>query len=184
MYGDGPIPPVYIANVNVAQDFVLGQRGADTPAKSQSVDPASGPRLLRVFLCHSTQDKPAVRNLYQRLQTDGFDAWLDEEKLLPGQDWDFEIQKAVRQSDVVIVCLSKGSVTKAGYVQKEIRLALDVADEQPEGTIFIIPLKLEECQIPDRLSRWQWVKLFEERGYERLINALRVRANALGLTAE
>jgi len=101
---------------------------------------------------------------------------LDEEDLLPGQDWRQEIPKAVRAADVVIVCLSKRFIAKAGYGQKEIVLALDAADEKPEGTIFIIPVKLEECQIPERLSRWHWVNLFEERGYERLMLALKSRA--------
>jgi formylglycine-generating enzyme required for sulfatase activity len=138
-------------------------------------------RALRVFLCHASGDKPAVRKLHQRLCAEGIDAWLDEEKLLPGQDWQFEIPKAVRASDVVIVCLSPSSITKAGYVQKEIKFALDVADEQPEGSIFLIPARLEECQVPDRLRRWQWVNLFEERGHERLMHALRRRAQDLGL---
>jgi len=40
---------------------------------------------LHIFLCHSSGDKPEVRNLYQRLSNDGFDPWLDEEDLLPGQ---------------------------------------------------------------------------------------------------
>jgi hypothetical protein len=53
-------------------------------------------RKLRVFLCHSSQDKSIVRELYQRLNAEGWiDPWLDEEKLLPGQDWDMEIEKAV-----------------------------------------------------------------------------------------
>ena len=77
-------------------------------------------RKLKVFLCHSKDDKIKVRRLFHRLIADGFDAWLDEEKLLPGQDWDLEIRKAVRESDVVVVCLSNSSITKAGYVQKEI----------------------------------------------------------------
>jgi hypothetical protein len=49
-------------------------------------------RKLKVFLCHSTDDKRKVRDLYRRLISDGFNAWLDEEKLLPGQNWDFEIR--------------------------------------------------------------------------------------------
>lgn len=49
-------------------------------------------RKLRVFLCHSSQDKPIVRELYQRLIAEGwFDLWLDEEKLLPGHNWNLEI---------------------------------------------------------------------------------------------
>ena len=128
---------------------------------------------LRIFLCHSSGDKPEVRNLYQRLSSDGFDPWLDEEDLLPGQKWKVEIPKAVKTSDVVIVCLSHKAINKAGYVQKEIKFALDKADEQPEDTISLIPLKLEECDVPERLQSWQWVNLFEEKGYERLMNSLR-----------
>jgi hypothetical protein len=131
---------------------------------------------LRVFLCHSSGDKPKVRDLYLRLRNDGLVPWLDEEELLPGFEWQVEIPKAVQNSDVVIVCLSNDSITKAGYVQKEIRQALDVADEQPEGTIFIIPVKLEECDVPKRLSRWQWVNLYSENGYQRLLRSLNIRA--------
>lgn len=138
-------------------------------------------RKLKVFLCHSKDDKPKVRELYRRLVADGFEAWLDEEKLIPGHDWDLEIRKAVREADVVVVCLSNSSVTKAGYVQKEIRFALDVADEQPEGAIFLIPTKLEECQVPTRLNKWQWVNLFEEKGYEQLETSLKLSSNRLGI---
>ena len=127
---------------------------------------------LSIFLCHSSEDKSKVRKLYQLLQKDGFDPWLDEEKLLPGQDWQIEISKAVKSSDAVIVCLSSKSINKSGYIQKEIKYALDVADEQPEGNIFLIPLKLEKCDVPDRLCRWHWVNFFEDSSYERLIRAL------------
>ena len=65
---------------------------------------ATTDRKLRVFLCHASQDKPIVRELYQRLLAEGWiDPWLDEEKLLPGQDWDAEIEKAVEDADGVIV---------------------------------------------------------------------------------
>jgi formylglycine-generating enzyme required for sulfatase activity len=138
-------------------------------------------RKLKVFLCHSTGDKPAVRALYKRLQADGFDPWLDEEDLLPGQEWEKEIPQAVRAAGAIIVCLSRNSITKEGYVQKEIGDALNVAEEKPEGTLFIFPLKLEECEIPRRLNRWQAGRLFAERGYERLVQALKIRADALGV---
>jgi hypothetical protein len=151
-------------------------------SRVEKVSKTVSARMLRVFLCHSTGDKPAVRALYQQLEEAGFDAWLDEEDLLPGQDWAREIPKAVRAADVVLVCLSRASITKTGYVQKEIGFALDVAEEQPEGTIFLIPVKLEECEVPERLRRWQWVNYFEERGHERLMRALMVRVNAVGAT--
>jgi TIR domain len=136
----------------------------------QSEKPASA--HMQVFLCHSSADKDRVRELYHRLRAESFDPWLDVEKLRGGQDWEFEIKKAVRRSGVVIVCLSQDSISKEGYVQKEIKLALDVADEKPEGTIFVIPLKLEECNVPDRLRKLQWVDYFREDGFERLRSAL------------
>lgn len=134
---------------------------------------------LRVFLCHSSGDSDAARTLYGRLQADGYSPWLDKVDLVAGQDWDLEIRKAVRASHVVLVLLSEASVKKAGYVQKEIRIALEVADEQPEGTIFIIPGRLEDAQVPDRLSRIQYVDLFKRDGYAKLLKALEARRESL-----
>lgn len=124
-----------------------------------------------------------MRDLYGRLRTSSFVPWLDEEDLLPGQRWEDEIPKAVRNSDVVIVCLSRASINKRGYVQKEIKYALDVADEQPEGSIFLIPLRLEDCEVPGSLCSNQWVDYFKPSGYERLLKALRARAQELGFKA-
>jgi formylglycine-generating enzyme required for sulfatase activity len=143
-------------------------------------------RSLRVFLCHSSNDKPAVRELYQRLSAEGWmDVWFDEEKLLPGQDWDYEIDKALDNSDAVIVTLSTGSVSKEGYVQKELRFALDIALEKPEGTIFILPVRLDDCERPRRLRAIQGIDYFppeqRELAYARLQRSLELRATALGM---
>ena len=54
---------------------------------------------LRVFICHSSGDKPIVRKLFDRLNSEkNVEPWIDDEKLLPGEDWDYEIKKAVRES--------------------------------------------------------------------------------------
>jgi formylglycine-generating enzyme required for sulfatase activity len=124
-----------------------------------------------------------VRGLYTRLTQDGVDAWFDKAKLLPGQDWELEIRKAVREADVVVVCLSK-QFNQAGFRQKEVRLALDTAMEKTEGEIFIIPARLEECDNLESLRKWHWVDLFEEDGYEMLMRALRARANKIGATLQ
>src|SRR3990172_7875723 len=138
-------------------------------------------RPLKVFLCHAHADRDAVRALYSHLTKDGVDAWLDKEKLLPGQDWELEIRKAVREADVVVVCLSK-QFNQAGFRQKEVRLALDTAMEKPEGEIFIIPARLEECNNLESLRKWHWVDLFEDGGYEKLTNSLNLRAEQVGAT--
>jgi hypothetical protein len=146
--------------------------------------PSEIKRALQVFLCHSSGDKLAVRELYGRLRSaaDYIVPWLDEEDLLPGQRWQDEIPKAIRNSDVVIVCLSRSSISKKGYVQKEIKFALDVADEQPEGTIYLIPVGLEDCEIPDRLKHLHCVNLRDGRGFEQLLRSLQSRAEKLGIS--
>ncbi len=136
-------------------------------------------RPLKVFLCHAHADRDPVRRLYARLTQDGVDAWLDKEKLLPGQDWEFEIRKAVREADVVVVCLSK-QFNEDGFRQKEVKLALDVAMEKREDAIFIIPARLEECDTSDSLRRWHWVDLFEDNGYKKLTQSLSLRSEQVG----
>ncbi len=138
-------------------------------------------RKLRVFLCHASQDKPAVRELYQRLAAESWiEPWLDEENLLPGQDFDLEIYKAARDADAIIICLSKVSVAKEGYVNKEIRRALDAADEKPEGAIYIIPLRLDDCSPSfERLKKLHYADYFTTNAHERLLKSLRLRADTL-----
>jgi len=136
-------------------------------------------RKLIVFLCHSSEDKPVVKTLYKQLCNEDIDPWLDEEKLLPGENWDLEIRKAVKSSDIVIVCLSDQSVRKEGYVQREIKYALEIAEEKPEGTIFIIPIKLNECGVPSSLSKYQWVDFFDKDAYKKVLRSLRKRAEHL-----
>ncbi len=130
----------------------------------------------RIFLCHCSDDKKAVKRLYDRLKKDRFQPWLDKEDLPPGAEWAVAIPEAVRNSAVVLVCLSKTFIAKTGFGQKEIRVALDAADEKPEGANFIIPVRLEDVEVPERLKRWQRVDLFEphfETGYGRLVKALK-----------
>jgi hypothetical protein len=136
-------------------------------------------RPIKVFLSYASQDKPLVRELSRRLVGEGWiDPWQDEKKLLPGQDWRVKIEEAVEEADVVIIVLSQNSVSKEGHVQKELRYAREIALEKPEDTIFLIPLRLEECEVPRGLRFYQWVDYFGERkndGYASLVESLQLR---------
>lgn len=138
-------------------------------------------RKLKVFLCHASEDKPKVRELYKKLAAETWiQPWLDEEDLLAGQDFDLEIYKATRDADVIIICISKISIEKEGYVNKEIRRAKDIADEKPEGTIYTIPLRFDDCQPSfEYLKKLHWVDYFTQNAHEKLIKSLRVRAEVL-----
>lgn len=146
-------------------------------------------RPLRVFMVHSSSDKSLVRELYQKLRAETWiEPWLDEEEVYPGQDWNLEIEKAVEAADVILVCLSKNSVTKEGYVQRELRIVLDFTDYKSEEALYIIPVRLDECEPPRRLRAWQYADYFPESqrepAFQKLLVGLKTRADSLGLNYE
>jgi hypothetical protein len=157
---------------------VLRDNAVDKP--SHPLDNQELRRQLKVFLCHGSEDKQTIQNFHTRLKDQGFRPWLDEQDLVPGVEWEVVIRDAIRDSHVVLVCLSRTSIEKTGYVQKEIKFVLDRADEMPEGRIYLIPVRLEDCVIPRRLAKWQWVDLYSPDGYERLQHALTQTAERLG----
>ena len=131
---------------------------------------------INVFLVHAHRDKDAVHKLYARLIKDGIHAWLDVENLQPGQDWQNEIRNALLQCDAVVVCLSHAFDEQKGYRHEELKLALEKANFLPEDEVFIVPVRLEECNMPESLRRLHRVDLFKAGGYKRLIQALQERA--------
>jgi formylglycine-generating enzyme required for sulfatase activity len=130
--------------------------------------------VARIFLCHASEDKAHVREVYHRLRAiDGFEPWLDEEELLPGQEWAREIPRALQTSDFILIFLSRHSVAKRGYVQREMKLALDAWQELPEGTIHTIPVRLDDCEVPEDFRHYHYANLFEPSGFDRIVRAIR-----------
>jgi hypothetical protein len=127
----------------------------------------------QIFLSYAREDREKVRKLYQKLSDAGFKPWMDIEDLLPGEQWQRSVQQAIQRSDFVLACLSTRSITKRGFLQKEFSLALDTWLENLASDIYLIPVRLEECEVPERLRDFQWVNLFEEDGWEKLVKAIR-----------
>ena len=128
---------------------------------------------ISVFLIHAHSDKEVVHKLYTRIiMEDGVNVWLDTKKLQPGQDWQSEIRNALLRSDVVIVCLSHGFNKQQGYRHEELKLALEKANFLPDNEIFIIPVRLEKCDMPESLRHLHRVDLFKPGGYKKLLRSL------------
>jgi len=150
-------------------------------AASPGIAREESPSGLRVFLCQCSEDKAAVRQPKERLESDAYQPWLDEQDIFPAHVWDDEIQQALRSSHAVVVCLSRVFEHKEGFVQKELRYALKIAEEKPDGTVFLIPARLEDCRIPNSLRSWQCIDLFVPGGYEKVKLALHERALQVGI---
>jgi hypothetical protein len=126
----------------------------------------------QVFLSYSRQDGDVAENINNHLTRDGFKVWFDKNNLEVGQDWNLEIVWAIRQSAAIIILLSSQSVNKRGYFQKELKRSLEVAEEVPEGEIYILPVKLDDCAVPEALTKYQWCQYQDEKGYDQLSRAL------------
>jgi hypothetical protein len=135
------------------------------------------PRLRpQVFVAYGKEDAPVVRRLCDALEAVGFDPWMDERRLVPGQNWPRAIESAIETSDFFIACYSDNSVNKKGGFQAEIRYALDCARQIPLEDIFIVPVRLTPCRVPRSIQReLQYVDLFPDwiDGLARLVTTLR-----------
>lgn len=141
----------------------------------------------RVFLAYAVEDFTMVEKIASRLEREGFSPWLDRWRLLPGQEWPRCIERAISVSDFFVPCFSTRSVGKRGQFQKELRLALDAAAKVPLDSIFIVPVRLDDCGVPRSfVERYQYVDLFpdERAGLDRLVTALRLGARGKQPTSE
>jgi hypothetical protein len=130
---------------------------------------------VRVFLGYADEDRAIVKRLAAALRKAGFEPWLDDEKLLPGQNWPRAIERAIDLCEFFIACFSRRSVSKRGHFQRELGYALDAAARVPLDEIYLIPVRLDDCEMPcDIAKKVQHVDLFPdwEPGIAELIRAM------------
>ncbi len=141
----------------------------------------------RVFLAYVQEDLPLARRLRDGIAAAGCAAWLDKDKLLPGQDWPRAIRRAVELSDVFVACFSPRSIAKRGQFQNELRWALECSRLRPLEATFLVPVRFEACEVPRRIAEQvQYVDLFPdwEAGMKKLIRALRKAGRKPGCRLE
>ena len=101
-----------------------------------------------VFLSYCHDNYEVVSKLYNHLETLGEKVWWDR-NIMPGQNLKSEITKAILDSYAIIICFSNELYSKyKSGVFPELREAISIYREYPSSTIFIIPIRLSECQIP------------------------------------
>ena len=116
---------------------------------------------IRVFISYAKEDYNFAKNLYNDLKCEKIDPWIDNEDLLIGQDWKLSIEKAIQECNFFCALLSNNSVSKVGYVQKELKMALELLDNYPKSEIFILPIRIDNCEpTENKLLELHFVDLF------------------------
>ena len=98
----------------------------------------------RVFISYATPDRDRVIPYYNWLRERGLDAWIDCRSIRPGQNWDFEIKRALDKSSFVVAFISSNSYNRRGYVQRELKIALNNLSEKLVDDIYIVPVIFDD----------------------------------------
>jgi hypothetical protein len=115
------------------------------------------------FISYAREDSEYAERLYKDLKNAGLIPWRDKDAIRPGENWKIAIRMAIKNSRFFIPLFSSQSVEKIGYVQKEFKYALDIFDQFPENKVYIIPVRLDDCQILyEKLEDIQYVDLFPD----------------------
>ncbi|CUU58166.1 TIR domain-containing protein [Parafrankia irregularis] len=157
---------------------VAGRRADATgsrpvPAGASTPLPAPTPSPPTVFLSHDRADQGKVQALANLLTDAGLTPWLGSEQVTGGSRRDLAVRRAVLDCDFFVPCLSATALARPSQLHREIRIALDHADELPDHEVFIVPARLDECDPPSALQEYRWVDLFTADGFRQLTRALR-----------
>lgn len=110
--------------------------------------------MTSVFVSYSRRDEEAVKQIIKSLTRRGIDVWIDKEDIGTGSRWDMQIEEGITQCDKVLVMLSKASILSQN-VGDEWGYALDKSKQ-------IIPVLLEDCDVPMRLASLQRIEFVED----------------------
>jgi len=131
-------------------------------------------KQIRLFLSYAREDSSKVEIIYQKLLEEGFLPWMDSQDLLVGEDWELGIRKAIRSADFFLFFLSSHSVNKRGFLQKELKLAFSVLDELLDNDIYFMPIRLEVCDVPEQIRRFQYLDFFKDKSWQLLLKAVQI----------
>lgn len=134
----------------------------------------------QIFISYARPDRDAAVEIYDALAKKGFSPWMDCKKLLGGQNWDFEIERALSKSEIVIALVSPNSVDRRGYLQRELRVAFDKMREKLVDDIFIVPVLHDTTEIPENFKSFHCLHASDVDFQKQLERSLNTQIERLG----
>ena len=101
-------------------------------------------KRVKIFLSHSSVDKPLAEKIYTKLRDMGVSVWIDKLEMQPGDHLTDEIRQGIKEADFLIILVTENS-NKSTWVAEEISIA-------QEYKTIIIPLVIKNCDIPEKLK--------------------------------
>lgn len=134
---------------------------------------------LKIMISYPSEKLKIATDVYEFLSGLGLDIWFDKRNLVGGDSWDREINKAIDQSEMIVMITSLQTISKSGVVQRELNKALHVANDKPIGANFIVNLRADNVSLPPELSKYQWIDMFSENWRLGLVRSILKRVAQL-----
>lgn len=123
----------------------------------------------KVFVSHAGEDREFTQDLATKLRASGVNAWLDVWEILPGDSLiDKIFEEGLKDAKGVIVILSRASVDKK-WVREELNAAMV---KKINGLTKLIPVVLDDCEIPEALHSTVWIRINDPRNYEKELDQI------------
>ncbi|CAN2039386.1 hypothetical protein GMMP15_1210008 [Candidatus Magnetomoraceae bacterium gMMP-15] len=129
-------------------------------------------RSLRIFISYAREDEEKAIEIGKKLNQAGFQPWMDIQNLKPGDNWIIAIEQAIKDADFFMPLISKNTIDKRGYLQKELKFAFDMITDYDNK--HIVPVRLENTRIPDTLKPYQFIDINSPDGWDKFISKLRL----------
>lgn len=128
---------------------------------------------MRLFISYAREDEAQAKRLFDYLKSiEEISPWIDRENIKPGIDWAESIFDAISSSQLFILLVSRTSVYKQGFVQREIEAALKLQSSKGPGKVFIIPLRIDDVDLPDNIGRLHCIDAYSN--WDAGMNALKI----------
>lgn len=125
--------------------------------------------MSKIFLSHTSADKPFVKKLAADLRNNGHTVWIDEAEINIGDSLIGKIREGLDSVDYVAAVLSKASI-KSKWVEKELEIASN--KEIKEKKVIVLPLIIEHVVMPGFLEGKLYGDFSDESKYDDTLQLL------------
>ncbi|MFD2078722.1 TIR domain-containing protein [Actinopolymorpha cephalotaxi] len=135
------------------------------------------------FISYVREDVDRMQDIVSALKAADIPVWTDKMKLSPGEDWKLTIRKAIQRNALAFLAVfsSSSQARDQSYQHEELLLAVEQFRQHPPGRVWLIPVRLDDCKLPDydlgagrTLDSLQRVDLFGEDAKDETIRLGRV----------
>lgn len=104
----------------------------------------------KVFISYVHEDTDRIDKFCQLLEAEGIPYWRDRRKINPGQTWKVAIATAIREESMIFLAFfSKSSISRDSGMNEELDVAIEQAKRKQPNATWLIPVRLDEIDIPD-----------------------------------